>query len=86
MGGAPLPYESRSLGYPRCRTNGGAPHSRTKCAPWGTPAVGQTGGTPLPYEMRSLGYPRSRKNGERALSESIWLYVAVCMNRDISPR
>ena len=82
-GGAPLPYELRSLGYPRDKsrfrgrptpvrialpgvppgqvTLPGAPHSRTNCAPWGTPGTSHaSGGTPLPYELRSLGYPRDK--------------------------
>ncbi|MBP2677638.1 MAG: hypothetical protein H6Q83_301 [Deltaproteobacteria bacterium] len=36
---------------------GGEPHFRTECAPWGTLTVGRTEGTSLPYETRSLGYP-----------------------------
>jgi hypothetical protein len=54
-----------------------APHSRRECAPWGTPAIGQTGGTTQggrstvvrtrcggrPSTSFALpGYPRSRKN------------------------
>jgi len=37
------------------RKVGRAPHSRTKCAPWGTLDTKSWTGTPLPDEMRSLG-------------------------------
>ena len=37
---------------------GGAPHSRKKCAPWGTPAVGRTGGTAVQVH-RTASHERS---------------------------
>jgi hypothetical protein len=52
-------------GFPSPPVNRSAPHSRTKCAPWGTPAVGQTGGTtqggaPLRRSVTEAGVLRRR--------------------------
>ena len=45
-------------GVRRSRRRRGAPHSRTKCAPWGTPAVGRTGGAAVQVH-RTASHERS---------------------------
>jgi hypothetical protein len=56
-----LPVRAPVLRHPRHKVGpaespqegGKAPHSRTKCAPWGTPAVGRTGGTAVHHRTAS---------------------------------
>ena len=60
-GDAPV-RASRCLGYPPLQEKQGAPHSRTKCAPWGTLAVGERTGTVAPAEsVRRRTAPESRQ-------------------------
>jgi hypothetical protein len=64
-GGAPLPYVTRSLGYPQLDMRGTTALGSGRYSnavmlfmKWSNQL---TGGTPLPYVTRSLGYPHQQK-------------------------
>jgi hypothetical protein len=80
-GGTPLPYVTRSLGYPPLDMRGTTAlgsgwysNAAVLFMKWSNQL---TGGTPLPYITRSLGYPPIDMGGTTALGGSRYANAIV---------